>query len=163
MGELVDIERYASARDKRLLADIVQSAQLAQAYATYGRAYFLSSPDDQRKIAARLAEMGADAEKLSATLRERTAEIPWAALIEAGTKARREDIDAAELWTAVKRVVPRVTSALAPLAGDATSVFAWTPPAKPKRGAKAKPSASTRAGSRGPRRGSPPSGREGPS
>ncbi|HYY53817.1 MAG TPA: hypothetical protein VFA01_00420 [Candidatus Dormibacteraeota bacterium] len=151
MGEIVDIGRYASARDRKLLANIVQSAQLAQAYATYERSYFLSNPDDQRKIAERLGEMAQDAAKLSSALRQRTPEIPWSDLIEAGTKARADSLDPAELWTAVKRVVPRVTSALAPLAGDATSVFAWTPPPKPKRGAKkAKPS-STRADSRGRR------------
>jgi hypothetical protein len=88
---------------------------------------------------------------LSAALRARTTEIPWDALIEAGNNARRDDVDPKELWTAVKRVVPRVTSALSPLVGDAASVFAWTPPPKAKR-TKANPerkrSTSTRAGSR---------------
>jgi uncharacterized protein with HEPN domain len=151
MGEIVDIERYAGARDRKLLASILQSAQLAQAFATYERSYFLASPEDQRKIAERLAEMGRDAEKLSAALRERTPQIPWAELIEAGAKARSERVDPAELWTAVKRVVPRVTSALAPLAGDAAGVFAWAPPPKPKRATRSTKAPSTRGGSRGRR------------
>src|SRR5919109_1857433 len=133
MGELVDIQRYASARDRKVLGEILQSAQLALAFATYERSYFMSSSEDQRKIAERLAEMGRDAEKLSAALRERTSEIPWDALIEAGRNARAEHVEPAELWTAVKRVVPRVASALAPLAGDASGVFAWAPPPKVKK------------------------------
>ena len=139
MGDVVDIKGYASARDRKLLASIVQSAQLAQAFATYDRAYFLSSLDDQHKIAERLSEMGQDAAKLSSALRERTPQIPWAQLIEAGEMARRPEPDPKELWTAVKRIVPRVTAELGPLVGDAASVFSWTPPPKPKRTAKAKP------------------------
>ncbi len=133
MGELVDIFRYASARDRKLLAEIVQSAQLAQAFATYERSFFLSSEADQRKIAERLVVMADAAGKLSRPMRERTATLPWDALREAGDRARAERPDPAALWTAVKKVVPRITSELAPLVGDSASVFAWTPPAKPPR------------------------------
>ena len=136
MGEIVEIQRYASARDRKLLGEILQSAQLAQAFAAYERSYFMSSPEDQRKIAERIAEMGRDAGKLSGAFRERTAEIPWQELVDAAAKARTDSVDPAELWTTVKRVVPRITSALAPLAGDAGGVFAWTPPPKAKRAAK---------------------------
>lgn len=153
MGEVVDIRRYANARDRKLLGDIVQAAQLALAYATYERSFFLSSPEDQRKIAERLGEMARDAAKLSPALRDRTTDVPWDALIEAGGRAGSGRAEPVELWTAVKKVVPRVATALAPLGSDAASVFAWTPPPKPKR------AASTRAGSRGGRSGSPPSGR----
>ncbi|OLC58059.1 MAG: hypothetical protein AUH85_01780 [Chloroflexi bacterium 13_1_40CM_4_68_4] len=147
MGDVVDIKRYASGRDRKLLTDIVQAAQLAQAYATYDRSYFLSSPDDQRKISERLVEMGQDAGRLSSALRQRTPQIPWAALIEAGAKAGGPEADPKELWTAVKRVVPRVTAELAPLLGESASVFTWTPPPKQKRTSKANP-ASKRARSR---------------
>ena len=43
MGEVVDIHRYANARDRKLLGEILQAAQLALAYATYERSFFLSS------------------------------------------------------------------------------------------------------------------------
>lgn len=133
MGEVVDLDRYASARDKKLLAEIVQSAQLAQAFATYERAFFLSSPEDQSKIAVRLVAMADAARRLSRSLRERAPEIPWDPLIAAGDVARAERPDPAELWTAVKKVVPRVTSGLAPLVGGSASVFAWTPPPRPRK------------------------------
>lgn len=148
MGEVVDISRYAKGRDRKLLGEIVESAQLAQAFARYERSFFLASPDDQRKIADRLVAMGDAARKLSRAVRERTAHLPWDELIAAGDAAREREPDPAALWTAVKKIVPKITSGLAPVAGDAGSVFAWTPPP------------STRAGSRGRRRGSPPSGRE---
>lgn len=148
MGEVVDISRYAKGRDRKLLGEIVESAQLAQAFARYERSFFLSSPEDQRKIAERLVAMAEAARKLSRTLRDQTPQLPWDELVEAGDAARASEPDPAALWTAVKKVVPKITSGLAPLAGDAGSVFAWTPPP------------STRAGSRGRRRGSPPSGRE---
>jgi len=157
MGEVVDIHRYANARDRKLLGEILQAAQLALAYATYERSFFLSSPDDQRKIAERLSEMARDAARLSRALRDRTTDVPWDALIAAGTKAAAGEAEPAELWTAVKKVVPRVATALAPLGGDAAGVFAWTPQPKPKKGA------SRRAGSPGGRSDSPPSGRAGPS
>lgn len=133
MGDVVDITRYASARDKRLLAEIVQSAQLAQAFARYERAFFLSSPEDQRRIAERLVAMADAASKISRALRERTPELPWEELIAAGGAARAERPDPPALWTAVKKIVPRITRGLAPLAGDATGVFAWTPPPKARR------------------------------
>ncbi len=126
LGEVVDISRYASARDRRLLGQIVQSAQLAQAFASYERSLFLSSPEDQRKIAERLLGTADAARKLSRSLRERTSELPWDELIAAGDAARGERPDPAALWTAVKKVVPRLTSGLASLVGDSASVFAWT-------------------------------------
>jgi uncharacterized protein with HEPN domain len=159
MGEVVDIGKYASARDRKLLGEILQAAQLALAYATYERAFFLSSPDDQRKIAERLAEMARDARKLSQALRDRAGDVPWDALIAAGERAGSGEAQPAELWTAVKKVVPRVASGLAPLGGETAGVFAWAPPPK----SKAKRSTSTRARSPGDRSGSPPSGRGGPS
>lgn len=133
MGVVVDMSRYASARDQKLLAEIVQAAQLAQAFASYERALFLKSPDEQRKIAERLTEMAEAARKLSRAVRERTSDLPWDALIAAGDAARADPRDPAALWTAVKKVVPRVSAGLAPLAGDAASVFAWTPTPCAKR------------------------------
>ena len=61
MGDVVDISRYANARDRKLLGEIVQSAQLAQAFASYERSFFLASPEDQRKIADRFIEMSVPA------------------------------------------------------------------------------------------------------
>lgn len=136
MGDVVEISRYASAKDKRLLAEIVQSAQLAQAFARYERAFFLTSPEDQRKIAERLVAMAQAARQLSRAVRDRTSELPWDELIAAGEAAAAARPDAIALWTAVKKVVPRITAALGPLAGDAASVFAWTPPPKAPRAAK---------------------------
>jgi uncharacterized protein with HEPN domain len=144
MGEVVDIARYASARDRKLLVEIVESAQLAQAFAAYERSFFMSSPADQRKIAERLATMAAAAAKLSGAVRERTVQVPWSALIEAGGAARKPDAEPAALWTAVKKVVPRVTSALAPLVQGSAGVFAWTPPPKIRRDAKTTSSARSR-------------------
>jgi uncharacterized protein with HEPN domain len=153
MGEIVDIGRRASARDRKLLGAIVQSAQLAQAYATFERSYFLKSPDDQRRIAERLADMSRDAALLSRSVRERLPSVPWDALIAAGTAAGRNEADPAELWTAVKRIVPRVTSALGPLVGEAAPPFAWTPPPRKPRAAapKTKRRTSTRGDSRASR------------
>ena len=144
MGDVVDISRYANARDRKLLGEIVQSAQLAQAFASYERSFFLASPEDQRKIADRLVTMADAAKKLSRSLRERTTDLPWDALVAAGDDARKDDPDPAALWTAVKKIVPRITSGLSSLAGDAASVFAWTPPvrtvkAKASKGSKATP------------------------
>jgi uncharacterized protein with HEPN domain len=138
---------------------MLQAAQLALAYATYERSFFLASPDDQRKIAERLAEMSRDAKKVSRALRERAADVPWDALVIAGERAEKGEAEPAELWTAVKKVVPRVATALAPLGADAAGVFAWTPPPRAPRTKKKSEAASTREGSRGRRSGSPPSAR----
>ncbi len=144
MGDVVDISRYASTRDRKLLGEIVQSAQLAQAFASYERSFFLSSPEDQRKIAQRLVAMAEDARKLSRSLRERTKELPWDDLIAAGEAARTEHPDPAALWTAVKKAVPKITSGLASLVGDSASVFAWTPPPKTRTSKEKKPARSPR-------------------
>ncbi len=137
MGEVVEIARYATLRDRKLLGEIVRSAQLAQAFGSFERSLFMTSPPDHQKIAERLATMADEAKKLSRSLRQRTAEIPWDELIAAG-QAAREHPDPAALWTAVKKVVPRVTSALLPLVGGTAGAFAWTPPPDVK---KARPTA----------------------
>lgn len=132
MGEVVDIGRYATARDRALLVEILQSAQLAQAYAGYGRAAFLGSPDDQRKIAERLAAMADATRKLSRALRERTPDVPWEQLL--ASVDERDTPDPGATWTTVKKVVPSVVRALTPLVSRSEkTVFLWARERQAKR------------------------------
>ncbi len=112
MTKVVPIARFVAARDRTLVVEILQFAQLAQALARYGRKSFLESPRDQDVVAERFARMSELASKVSEKTKRHSPEVPWEAL----AAAPRGKQDPAELWTAVRKVVPRLVAGLAPLA-----------------------------------------------
>jgi uncharacterized protein with HEPN domain len=131
MGQLISLSERLTGRDRKLLTEIVQAAQLAQAYRTYAKAEFLSSPQDQIKIVERLRIMSDAAGRLSRRTRQQMPSVPWDDLLAAGKElegdAWKANLDT--VWRLVKKVVPRVVRDI-PLGSDPTdpqSVFLTDP------------------------------------
>jgi uncharacterized protein with HEPN domain len=140
MGRVIPFSSGVSARDRKALIEIVQAAQLAQAYSSYAKADFRSSPEDQRKIVERLRIMSAAAHRLPRKMREQLPTVPWDDLLGAGAMLEgdgwREKLD--EVWRLVKKVVPRVVRDIpvAPESTDPHTAFMSAAPSAPRRPSK---------------------------
>lgn len=125
-----------SARDRTALVELVQAAQLVDAFGHFPKRQFMDRPDDQARVAERVIEMRKRAGDLSPAFRKQHADLPWDDLEGLG---RSPD----DLWRAAKKVTPRLLAGLEPLvAGTPESAFLLT---ETKRGIDR---ASTREGTR---------------
>lgn len=127
---------YVAARDRKVLLEILQLAQLAHALGRFDRKTFLASGRDQEVVAGRIAKIAVLARQVSAKTKRELADVPWDSLAEAGEHAAGDAWrrDAAPLWTAVKKVVPKLVAAVAPLAAESDfAAFPLTSPEKKPR------------------------------
>lgn len=136
VAKVVRLAPYVAARDRKLLLEMLQLAQLAQALGRFDRKTFLASPHDQEVVAQRLARVATLARQVSAKTKRELAAVPWDALADAGEHAAGDAWrrDAAPLWTAVKKVVPKLVAAVAPLAAESElAAFTLAAPEKKPR------------------------------
>ncbi|HEX9436478.1 MAG TPA: hypothetical protein VGA16_04875 [Candidatus Limnocylindria bacterium] len=109
-----------SARDRKALVELVQAAQLVDAFGHFPKKQFMDRADDQARVAERVIEMRKRAGDLSPSFRKQHADLPWDDLEGLG---RSPD----ELWRAAKKVTPRLLAGLEPLvAGMPESAFLVT-------------------------------------
>ena len=128
-----------SARDRKTLVELVQSAQLVDAFGHLPKKQFMDRPHDQARVAERVIDMRRRAGDLSAAFRKARPTAPWDDL--EGLGHAPED-----LWRAAKKVTPKLLAELEPLVAEMPEAgFLITE--RPRGTRRASPG--TRAGSKG--------------
>jgi uncharacterized protein with HEPN domain len=100
-----------NARDRTVLVDLVQTAQLVDAFGRFPKKQFMDRPHDQARVAERVIAMRKRAGDLSASFRKEHADAPWNELEEVGRTPE-------ELWKAAKKITPKLLAELEPLLAD---------------------------------------------
>lgn len=135
-----------SARDRKTLVELVQAAQLVDAFGHFPKKQLMDRPQDQARVAERVIEMRKRAGDLSASFRKAHPAAPWAELEGVGRTPE-------ELWRAAKEITPRLLAELEPLlAGVPEAAFVLTAERGTRR-ASGRTAERTKAkeGSRGPK------------
>jgi hypothetical protein len=117
-----------SARDRKALIALIQTAQLVDAFGHLPKKQFMDRLGDQARVAARVFEMRKRAGDLSASFRKAHADVPWDDLEALG---RTPD----DLWRAAKKIAPAMLAELQPLVADQPEA-AFSIAEEPKRRAK---------------------------
>lgn len=116
-----------SARDRKALVELVQAAQLVDAFGRFPKKQLMERPHDLARVAERVIEMRKRAGELSASFRRAHPDAPWDDLEGLG---RSPD----ELWRAAKKVTPKLLAELEPLLADMPeSAFLITEPRGTRR------------------------------
>ncbi len=125
----VDLRSYVSARDRRLLSEILAASQLLTALGGYARSDFLGSEPDQRTARERLRSIAKAARDVSERTKRTHGEVPWEAL------ARGAPDEPIPLWNVVKKTVPRAVLGIRPLVGreEPAAAFLLEIPEQPRR------------------------------
>src|SRR5512138_3224530 len=112
-----------SARDRKAILALLEHAQLVYLLTRYPKKQVLDDAGDVKRLKDGVAAMREDATRLSASLKERQAGVPWDVV-----SAQADGPHAA--WAAAKKTAPKVLAALTPLVdGEPEAAFFLRPAA----------------------------------